>query len=217
MSELTKALIQFHKDVGVIKKDARAQYGKFADLCGVLSTVTPALLKNNLVLTQEFIEDSLVTTLRHTSGETITSTSKLVIQPGKNALHSWGASVTYTRRYQICCCLSLVADLDMDGAIDGKAEAEPTYKPAPAQKDKQASAPAPAPTPAPSKSLEDMPLDPEAYNMVMAVLKEIYAKDPAKVMRITEAFRKRFKTSETVALSQSMTNQAHVAFVNELL
>ena len=68
MSELTKALIQFHKDVGVIKKDAKAQYGRFADLCGVLSTVTPALLKNDLVLTQEFLEDSLVTTLRHTSG-----------------------------------------------------------------------------------------------------------------------------------------------------
>ena len=117
MSELTKALIQFHKDVGVIKKDAKAQYGKFADLCGVLSTVTPALLKNDLVLTQEFLEDSLVTTLRHTSGETISSTSKLVVTPGRNELHSWGASVTYTRRYQICSLLSLVADMDMDGAM----------------------------------------------------------------------------------------------------
>ena len=209
MSELTKALIQFHKDVGVIKKDARAQYGKFADLCGVLSTVTPALLKNDIVPTHEFIGDSLVTTLRHTSGETLSSTSKLVIQPGKNALHSWGASVTYTRRYQICCLLSLVADMDMDG----ETEAEATYKPVPAQKDKQASTPAPAP----SKPLEDIPLDGEEYNMVMALLKEVFAKDPAKVKSITEAFRKRFKTSETVALSQSMTTQAHVAFVNELL
>ena len=99
----------------------------------------------------------------------------------------------------------------MDGAIDGKAETEATYKPVPAQKDKQAS------TPAPSKSLEDMPLDPDAYDMIMGLLKDVYAKNPAKVKSITEAFRKRFKTSETVSLSQSMTNQAHVAFVNELL
>ena len=50
MSELTKALIQFHKDVDKIEKNARANYGKFADLANVLSTVTPALLKNDLVL-----------------------------------------------------------------------------------------------------------------------------------------------------------------------
>ena len=54
MSELTKALIQFHKDVDKIEKNARANYGKFADLANVLSTVTPALLKNDLVLVQEF-------------------------------------------------------------------------------------------------------------------------------------------------------------------
>ena len=124
-SKLTAALIQFHKDVGVIKKDAKAQYGKFADLCGVLSTVTPALLKNDLVLTQEFLEDSLVTTLRHVSGETISSTSKLIVTAGRNELHSWGASVTYTRRYQICSLLSIVADMDMDGAMLDESTKQP--------------------------------------------------------------------------------------------
>ena len=53
MSEITKALIAFHKDVDKIDKNARGNYGKFADLSNVLSTVTPALLKNNLVLTQD--------------------------------------------------------------------------------------------------------------------------------------------------------------------
>ena len=55
MSELAKALIGFHKDVDKIEKNARANYGKFADLANVLSTVTPALLKNDLVLTQTFL------------------------------------------------------------------------------------------------------------------------------------------------------------------
>ena len=59
MSELTKALIQFHKDVDKIEKNARANYGKFADLANVLSTVTPALLKNNLVITFKSFLDRL--------------------------------------------------------------------------------------------------------------------------------------------------------------
>ena len=84
MSELTKALIQFHKDVDKIDKNARANYGRFADLANVLSTVTPALLKNNLVITQEFLEASLVTTLLHISGETIISTCPLVLSEGRN-------------------------------------------------------------------------------------------------------------------------------------
>jgi len=46
MSELTKALIGFHKAVDKIEKNARANYGKFADLANVLSTVTPALHAN---------------------------------------------------------------------------------------------------------------------------------------------------------------------------
>jgi hypothetical protein len=140
MSELTKALIQFHKEVGVIKKDAKAQYGRFADLCGVLSTVTPALLKNDLVLTQEFLEDSLVTTLRHVSGETISSTSKLIVTAGRNELHSWGASVTYTRRYQICSLLSIVADMDMDGAMLDESTKPDLAKPAAKSKPKPAAA-----------------------------------------------------------------------------
>ena len=62
MSELTKALIQFHKDVDKIDKNARANYGKFADLANVLSTVTPALLKNGIVvIVQEFDGDKLGT------------------------------------------------------------------------------------------------------------------------------------------------------------
>ena len=59
-SKLTAALIQFHKDVDKIEKNARANYGKFADLANVLSTVTLPLLKNGLVLTQTFLEGSLI-------------------------------------------------------------------------------------------------------------------------------------------------------------
>ena len=97
MSELTKALIQFHKDVGVIEKNAKAQYGKFADLCGVLSTVTPALLKNNLVITQEFLDRQS----RHHPAPRQRRDYQQHQQARRdrwsnNELHSWGPAVTYT-------------------------------------------------------------------------------------------------------------------------
>ena len=213
MSELTKALIQFHKDVGVIKKDAKAQYGKFADLCGVLSTVTPALLKNDLVLTQEFLEDSLVTTLRHTSGETISSTSKLVVTPGRNELHSWGASVTYTRRYQICSLLSLVADMDMDGAMleDTKPEpAKPKSKPKPAAKNpvaKKATTPVTDPA--------DQPLMKEEVDAILEILISVRKEDMSKFEKIQKEFLSHFKIASDCRLSESITTHAHLSFLNE--
>jgi hypothetical protein len=129
MSELTKALIGFHKAVDKIEKNACANYGKFADLANVLSTVTPALHSNGLAITQTFLEDSLITTLHHTSGETLNSTVKLYIQDGRNITQEWGKAVTYQRRYAICSILGIVADMD----TDAEAEAPATVKTTPAQ------------------------------------------------------------------------------------
>ena len=117
MSELTKALIKFHQQVGKIHKDSKAQYGAYADLAGVLSTVTPVLSANGLAIVQTFLEDSLVTELYHESGEKISSCMKLIVVPGRNELHSTGASITYLRRYMICAILGIVADMDTDGVV----------------------------------------------------------------------------------------------------
>ena len=129
MSELTKALIAFHKDVDKIDKNARGNYGKFADLSNVLSTVTPALHANGLAVTQTFLEDSLVTTLHHISGETLSSTCKLIICDGRNMTQEWGKAVTFQRRYSIVSLLGLVADMD----TDAEAEAPPSTKTTPTQ------------------------------------------------------------------------------------
>ena len=118
MSELTKALIGFHKAVDKIEKNARANYGKFADLANVLSTVTPALHANGLAVTQTFLEDSLVTTLHHISGETLSRTCKLIICDGRNMTQEWGKAVTFQRRYSIVSLLGLVADMDVDDVPD---------------------------------------------------------------------------------------------------
>ena len=60
------------KTVPAIGKTANAQYGKFADLETVLSTVTPHLIKNGLVISQTFepsaaLAMSSVTKLLHVS------------------------------------------------------------------------------------------------------------------------------------------------------
>ena len=173
MSELAKALIGFHKDVDKIEKNARANYGKFADLANVLSTVTPALLKNDLVLTQTFLANSLVTTLRHISGEEISSVCDLILSEGRNKTQEWGKAVTYQRRYSICSILGIVADMDMDGAMLEESTKPDLAKPTPKKTvAKKKAAPAPEPTPAPTAAPEpvDQPLMKEEVDILLQLL-----------------------------------------------
>lgn len=135
-TNLVASLCQFHKDVGSIEKTARAQYGEYADLAVVLDTITPALAKNGLVLLQSFRDDGetryLVTSLMHTSGESLESASRLVepeAQARHNILHLWGGSVTYQRRYCALAMLGLAAGMeDDDGQIANAAPAKPPAK-----------------------------------------------------------------------------------------
>ena len=213
MSELTKALIQFHKDVDKIEKNARANYGKFADLANVLSTVTPALLKNGIVLTQTFLEDSLVTTLRHEGGEEISSVCQLILSEGRNKTQEWGKAVTYQRRYAICSILGIVADMDMDGAMleDAKPEpAKPKSKPKPAAKNpvaKKAAAPAADPA--------DQPLMKEEVDAILEILIGVRKEDMSKFEKIQKEFLSHFKIASDCRLSESITTHAHLSFLNE--
>jgi hypothetical protein len=222
MSELTKALIQFHKDVDKIEKNARANYGKFADLANVLSTVTPALLKNDLVITQEFFTESLVTTLRHVSGEIISSTCNLAIAQGRNVTQEWGKAVTYQRRYAIVSLLGLVADMDMDGAMleDAKPEpAKPKSTPKPAAKNprKTAAAPAPTPTPVPTSDKPHLgdPLKKEEVDAILELLIETRKENMTKFEKIQKEFLTHFKIASDCRLSESITTHAHLSFINE--
>ena len=219
MSELTKALIQFHKDVDKIEKNARANYGKFADLANVLSTVTPALLKNDLVLTQEFLQDSLTTTLRHVSGETIISVCDLILSEGRNKTQEWGKAVTYQRRYAIVSLLGLVADMDMDGAMleDAKSEQnKPTPKPA-AKNPKKTATPAPTPTPVPTSGKPHLndPLTKEEVDLALETLIGIRKDNVAKFEEIQAAFMQEFKVPSDCRFSESITTQTHLKFINE--
>ena len=226
MSEITKALIAFHKDVDTIDKNARGNYGKFADLANVLSTVTPALLRNDLVITQEFLDNALYTTLRHISGETISSNCDLAVAEGRNKTQEWGKAVTYQRRYAIVSLLGLVADMDMDGeSLDPPAP--PAEKSAPKKTVKKKAAPKvddAAEALAKSTSgevvkgdLADVPLSKEEKDMILANLKEVRDADGAKLKGIVEKFREFFPDTNGMPMSEAITTQAHVAFINDLL
>jgi len=139
LQPLVEALLEFHKSVPPINKTAKAQYGKFADLETVLSTVTPHLINNGLVVSQGFEPSDhdnnpiLVTQLLHISGAKLISRLPMVVGGrGTNPLHDWGGSCTYSRRYSLLSILGLTADMDMDGDFaDDQPEAKPTDKPAP--------------------------------------------------------------------------------------
>ena len=218
MSELTKALIQFHKDVDKIDKNARANYGKFADLANVLSTVTPALIKNGLVLTQYFSATQLCTSLRHVSGEVLpVSACDLVLSEGRNKTQEWGKAVTYQRRYAICSILGIVADMDMDGAMLEESTKQPDLaKPAPKSKPKPAAKnPVAKKAAAPATDPADQPLMKEEVDAILELLIEARKEDVSKFEKIQSDFMTHFKIASDCRFSESITTQAHLKFINE--
>ena len=198
---LIEALVSFHKTVPAINKTANAQYGKFADLETVLSTVTPHLIKNGLVISQAFepsegLEPILVTRLLHVSGAELVSRLPMIIGKGRNPLHDFGGSCTYSRRYALLALLGLTADMDVDGdfADDKPAESKPAPKPA-----------------VKIKGVDDgdQPLKPDE---VIICLGEI--KNYSKMQDCIKDFRTAFNLSSTAKLNETFTKVKHQQWLN---
>ena len=215
-SEIIEALVQFHKDVDKIEKNARANYGKFADLANVLSTITPALLKNNLVVTQSFLGRTLTTTLWHVNGQSITSNCDLAVAEGRNVTQEWGKAVTYQRRYAIVSLLGLVADMDMDGAMLEESTKPDLAKPAPKSKPKPAAKnPVAKKAATPAADPADQPLMKEEVDAILEILIGVRKEDMSKFEKIQKEFLSHFKIASDCRLSESITTHAHLSFINE--
>ena len=133
--EITAALCKFIQEVGTIEEKSDAQYGKFADLSGVLSVVNPVLAKNGLVATNttKIIEDKniLSVQLLHISGESLPP-SEILLPKGiaKNELYSTGQALTYFKRYLLLGLLNLTAGIpDHDGQVYNPDEQESKVTP----------------------------------------------------------------------------------------
>jgi hypothetical protein len=204
---LIEALVQFHKTVPAISKTANAQYGKFADLETVLSTVTPHLIKNGLVISQTFepsegVDPILVTRLLHVSGAELVSRLPMIIGKNRNPLHDFGGSCTYLKRYALLALLGLTADMDMDGDF---ADDKPATKVQIQQTPKKSA-------PVEGVAEADQPLTTEERNMLLGLISEM---DAGKKENFCKSFRFAFKLGDNAKVSSAITSRKHQAWIQE--
>lgn len=206
MQNLATALAGFHADVGPIHKTSAAQYGKYADLATVLSTIAPTLSKHGLSIVQTFspleIGSSTVllrTTLLHSSGETVSSDLPMPSTDGqRNALHAFGAATTYLRRYALLAMLNLAAE-DDDGDSFG---AEPKA----VSKAGTGTQRQPAARPAPDGNL--------SAAEKKQLLTSVQAIGPDRVSLLASAFRDQFSLPSDVPVSDYIKTKDHQAFIH---
>jgi hypothetical protein len=112
---------------------------RFATLGACIESTKPILAKHGLSITQQPTGNTaivgVVTTLRHKSGENISSEISLPLgdEKGKSQAQLAGSIITYLRRYSLSGVLGLYADEDTDGhAHTEPVKPETTYKPIPA-------------------------------------------------------------------------------------
>ena len=204
--EITAALCKFIKQVGTIEEKDTAQYGKFADLSRVLSTVNPALAANGLAVvhTTKVLEGKniLITNLLHTSGESITSEMLLPNNTGGggNPMHKEGGAITYCRRYSLLAILGLNAGIpDNDGDF-----ANPTAdKVTPINKNKAVGMPT--------------VLDAETKKYYLRLVGELLVKDKKLYNTLADALYIEFDFNRNTSLSDNITKPKHVIFIEEYL
>ena len=202
LQPLVEALVNFHKTVPAINKTATAQYGKFADLATVLSTVTPHLIKNGLAVSQGFEPGRdnnpvLVTQLLHVSGAQLISRLPMVVGGrGKNPLHDFGGSVSYSRRYSLLAILGLTADMDVDGDFADLAESAPAK---PAAKIE-------------GVADKDQPLSKNDRELCLGLIKEL---TPDNLARFCSDFRRNFNLSDSDKVAPALTGVIHQNWMNE--
>jgi len=205
LQPLVEALVNFHKTVPAINKTAKAQYGNFADLETVLSTVTPHLIKNGLAVSQGFEPSShdnnpvLVTQLLHVSGGQLISRLPMVVGGrGKNPLHDFGGSCTYSRRYSLLAILGLTADMDVDGDFADPAESAAKAAPKPAAKIE-------------GIADKDQPLSKEDREQCLGLVKEL---TPDNLARFCTDFRRDFNLSDSDRVAPALVSVKHQHWMN---
>ena len=205
--EITAALCKFIQEVGTIKEEANAQYGKFADLSGVLSVVNPVLAKNGLIVTNttKIVEDNNILTVQllHISGESLPP-SEILLPKGiaKNELYSTGQALTYFKRYLLLGLLNLTAGIpDHDGQV---------YNPD-IQENKV--------TPINKNKAVGMPtlLDDEQKKYYLKLVGELIVKDNKLYNTLADALYIEFDFDRNTNLSHNITKPEHVTFIEEWL
>ena len=132
INELVKALIQAQAEFKPIIKDSTNPFfkSKYATLDTVIDATSEALRKHGLVVIQTMQDDSLITTLAHTSGQWISGSA--LLHAVKQDPQGMGSAITYQRRYGYCAIVQCApSDEDDDGNshIDDKPKNKKTEPP----------------------------------------------------------------------------------------
>mgnify|MGYP003108789225 FL=1 len=204
--EITKALIKFIQEVGTIEEKANAQFGKFADLSGVLSVVNPVLARNGLVVihTTEILDgrNVLVTNLMHISGEVIPSKYllPLIKETRGNPIHAEGGALTYFRRY---CELGILGQNAGIPDNDGDFANPTTNKVTPITKNKAVGMPT--------------ILDEETKQYYLQIVGSLLVKDKKLYNILADALYIEFDFDRNKKLSENIKLPKHVTFIEEWL
>lgn len=108
-----------NREVEVVSKRTGGRYTfKYATLDSIIDHVRPSLTENGLWFTQTLESGDngkyrLVTTLLHSSGQTIRSETPLLVEDG-GGNQAFGSALTYMRRYSLTAMLGVAADEDDD-------------------------------------------------------------------------------------------------------
>jgi hypothetical protein len=124
---LTQRLLEFQKQINVIKKDAKNPHFKntYATLKQVLSEVKPILSEVGLLITQPIDERGVGTVI--TDGKD--SIVSFIPMPVGLPPQQLGSAISYFRRYTICSLLSLEIDDDDANTTNKAIVTTPTQKP----------------------------------------------------------------------------------------
>ena len=135
ISELNKALAKAQSEMTSVSKNKTNPHfkKKYADLSAVIEACMPALNTNGIAVVQTTeMRDGgqmvMVTTLMHSSGESISSETPLII--GKQDMQGLGSAITYARRYSLMGVAGLAPD-DDDGNAAAKSVAPHNHQPRP--------------------------------------------------------------------------------------
>lgn len=125
------ALKDAQLEIGPIMANAKAQYGKYTDIHGIIVATTPFLHKYDLCVDSRLEEKAdgkiyMITTLTHTSGQFISSRVSLpdIKQTTRNECQEIGSMISYFRRYSVSALLNL-AEADDDGNSAAKFKRQP--------------------------------------------------------------------------------------------
>jgi len=133
MNKIITALLKAQSGLHNLSKNAKGYGYEYLTLDKLIDETRDVLTENGLVIVQTLDQGSLVTTIYHESGESISSSYLLQeVQVGKaNAAQQYGAAITYARRYSLAAILNIAqADDDANGAPDAKnRQPKPPAKP----------------------------------------------------------------------------------------